>query len=60
VARLLDAWPEVSFVALIEAPPATLVAARHRDCTHPLVPELVELAVEIAAYPDLDGGHRDA
>jgi DNA-binding transcriptional LysR family regulator len=43
------AWPEVRFVPLIDAPPATLVLARHRDCANPLVDELTALAVEIAS-----------
>lgn len=42
------AWPEVRFVPLVEAPPATLVLARHRDYSHPLAAELVALAREVA------------
>jgi DNA-binding transcriptional LysR family regulator len=43
------AWPEVSFVPLDDAPPATLVLARHRDLETPLIDEFVSLAVEVAA-----------
>jgi len=43
------AWPEVRFVPLVDAPPARLVLARHRDCTNPLIDELTALAVEIAS-----------
>jgi DNA-binding transcriptional LysR family regulator len=47
------AWPEVRFVPLIDAPPATLVLARQRDFAHPLSAEIVELAREVAAVtPD--------
>jgi DNA-binding transcriptional LysR family regulator len=43
------AWPEVVFIPLVEAPPSTLVIAHHREASHALIPEVVELAVEVAA-----------
>jgi DNA-binding transcriptional LysR family regulator len=43
------AWPDVSFVPLVEASPSTLVLAHHRDAEQPLIAEFVELAVEVAA-----------
>lgn len=43
------AWPEVAFIPLVDAPPSTLVLAHHRDADHPLIPEFVDLAVEVAA-----------
>jgi DNA-binding transcriptional LysR family regulator len=43
------AWPEVAFVPLLDAPPSTLLLAHMRDHEHPLMKELVELAVEVAA-----------
>jgi hypothetical protein len=43
------AWPEVSFVPLVEAPPSTLVLAYHRDAERPLITEFVDLAVEVTA-----------
>jgi LysR family transcriptional regulator, benzoate and cis,cis-muconate-responsive activator of ben and cat genes len=42
------AWPELAFVPLVEAPPATLVLARPREPAHPLVEEFVSLAAEVA------------
>jgi DNA-binding transcriptional LysR family regulator len=44
------AWPEVAYVPLVDAAPSTLAIVRRRDSTDPLVTELVELAVEIAAH----------
>lgn len=41
-------WPDVTFVPLLEAPPATLVLARSTESNHPLVDEFVGLAVEVA------------
>lgn len=41
-------WPEVTFVPLVDAPPATLVLARWGESTHPLVEEFVKLAVKVA------------
>lgn len=43
------AWPEVAFIPLVDAPPSTLVIAHHREAAQPLIAELVELAVEVAA-----------
>lgn len=43
------AWPDVVFIPLVDAPPSTLVLAHHREARHPLIPEFVELAVEVAA-----------
>lgn len=43
------AWPEVRFIPLIDAPPATLVLAHQREVRQPLVREFVALAVELAA-----------
>jgi DNA-binding transcriptional LysR family regulator len=42
------AWPEVVFVPLVDAPPSTLVLARHREARHPLIDEFSELALEVA------------
>lgn len=43
------AWPEVVFIPLVDAPPSTLVLAHHSEAKHPLIPEFVQLAVEVAA-----------
>jgi DNA-binding transcriptional LysR family regulator len=43
------AWPDVAFIPLLDAPPSTLVLAHDQDARHPLIPEFVELAVELAA-----------
>lgn len=43
------AWPDVAFIPLLDAPPSTLVLAHARDAQHPLIPEFVELAVDVAA-----------
>ncbi len=42
-------WPDVTFVPLIEAANATLLLARHRDTTNPLVQDFINLAVTVAA-----------
>lgn len=42
-------WPEVAFIPLADAPPATLVLARRVECEDPLVREFTKLACEIAA-----------
>lgn len=42
------AWPEVVFVPLIDAPPATLALARRSDGDDALVRDFTDLAVEIA------------
>jgi DNA-binding transcriptional LysR family regulator len=42
------AWPEVRFVPLVDAAPATLVLGRLSDNLDPLVQEFTRLAVEIA------------
>jgi DNA-binding transcriptional LysR family regulator len=42
------AWPELAFVPLIDAAPATLVLARPRDQSHPLAEEFVGLGLEVA------------
>jgi LysR family transcriptional regulator, benzoate and cis,cis-muconate-responsive activator of ben and cat genes len=42
-------WPEVSFVPLVDAAPATLILVRSREARHPLAEEFTELAVEVAA-----------
>jgi len=42
-------WPEIAFVPLVDAPPATLVLARLRHERHPLAEEFASLAVEAAA-----------
>jgi DNA-binding transcriptional LysR family regulator len=42
-------WPEVAFVPLVDAAPATLVLARRRDAHDRLVEDFVRLAQEIAA-----------
>lgn len=41
-------WPEVSFVPLIEATPATLVLVRHVDSIQPLIHDFTRLAVSVA------------
>jgi DNA-binding transcriptional LysR family regulator len=42
-------WPEVAFVPLVDAAPATLVLARRRDARDRLVDDFTRLAVEISA-----------
>ena len=42
------AWPEVKFIPLLDAPPSTLVLARHRDVREPLTDEFAELALEVS------------
>jgi DNA-binding transcriptional LysR family regulator len=42
------AWPEVVYVTLRDAPPATLVLAHHVDAQSPLIEEFARLAVEVA------------
>jgi DNA-binding transcriptional LysR family regulator len=42
------AWPELAFVPLIDAAPATLVLARPREQAHPLVEQFVALALSVA------------
>ena len=42
------AWPELAFVPLADAAPATLVLARPRGPVQPLVEEFVALAAEVA------------
>jgi DNA-binding transcriptional LysR family regulator len=43
------AWPDVTFIPLVDAPPSTLVLAHHHEVRSPLVAEFVELAVDVAA-----------
>lgn len=47
-------WPEVRFLPLVDAPPATLVLARHREHQHSLGEEFVALAVEVATTAALN------
>jgi DNA-binding transcriptional LysR family regulator len=47
------AWPELSYVPLYDAAPATLALARRRDAEHPLIGEVTELALDIAAQAGL-------
>jgi DNA-binding transcriptional LysR family regulator len=42
------AWPEVTFIPLVGAPPSTLVLAHHREVRQPLIEEFASLAVEVA------------
>jgi DNA-binding transcriptional LysR family regulator len=42
-------WPDVTFVPLAEAPPATLVLARWSESSHRLAEEFVEIAREVAS-----------
>lgn len=42
------AWPEVKFIPLLDAPPSTLVLARHRDVEQPLIDEFASLALEVS------------
>jgi DNA-binding transcriptional LysR family regulator len=42
-------WPEVSFVPLVDAPPATLALAWRRDATNPLIADFARLAGSVAA-----------
>jgi DNA-binding transcriptional LysR family regulator len=42
------AWPEVVFVPLVDAPPSTLVLARHRDALSPVLDDFVAIAAELA------------
>lgn len=41
-------WPEVSFVPLVDAPPATLALAWRRDATNPLIADFARLAGQVA------------
>jgi LysR family transcriptional regulator, benzoate and cis,cis-muconate-responsive activator of ben and cat genes len=41
-------WPEVSFVPLLDAPPATLAIAWRNEATNPLIPEFAKLARDVA------------
>jgi DNA-binding transcriptional LysR family regulator len=41
-------WPEVTFVPLVDAPPATLALVRRVESEEPLVLEFIQLAREIA------------
>ena len=47
------AWPELAYVPLHDAAPATLALARRRDVEHPLTDEVTELALDIAAQAGL-------
>jgi DNA-binding transcriptional LysR family regulator len=47
------AWPELSYIPLHDAAPATLALARRRDAEHPLIGEVTELALDIAAQAGL-------
>jgi DNA-binding transcriptional LysR family regulator len=47
------AWPELSYIPLHDAAPATLALARRRDAEHPLTEEVTELALAIAAQAGL-------
>jgi DNA-binding transcriptional LysR family regulator len=42
------AWPEVKFIPLLDAPPSTLVLARHREAAGPLIEEFAALALEVS------------
>lgn len=42
------AWPEIRFVPLVDAPPATLVLLRSVHAVNPLVQECARMTVEIA------------
>ncbi len=42
------AWPEVVFVPLAEAPPSTLVLARHRDALSPVLDDFIAIAADLA------------
>ncbi|HEU4657399.1 MAG TPA: LysR substrate-binding domain-containing protein [Capillimicrobium sp.] len=42
------AWPEVRFVPLVDAAPATMVLVRRRDSEHPLLEEFTQLAREVS------------
>lgn len=48
-------WPEVAFVPLVDAPPATLALAWRRDSANPLVTEFAEAAGHIAALTARNG-----
>lgn len=41
-------WPEVAFVPLLDAPPATLAIAWRHDATNPLIAEFAKLARDVA------------
>jgi hypothetical protein len=43
------AWPDVAFVPLVDAAPATLALARRRGEPEPLLDEFTALALEVAA-----------
>jgi len=42
------AWPEVKFIPLLDAPPSTLVLARHREVQQPLIDDFAALALEVS------------
>jgi DNA-binding transcriptional LysR family regulator len=42
-------WPEVAYVPLVEAPPATLALAWRYDATNPLIFEFAKLARDVAS-----------
>jgi DNA-binding transcriptional LysR family regulator len=43
------AWPDVAFVPLVDAAPATLAIARRREGSDPMLDEFTALALEVAA-----------
>ncbi|WP_210493142.1 LysR substrate-binding domain-containing protein [Patulibacter sp. SYSU D01012] len=49
------AWPELAYVPLVDAAPATLALARRRDGDHPLADEVLALVLEIVHHLDLPG-----
>ncbi|WP_022927130.1 LysR substrate-binding domain-containing protein [Patulibacter americanus] len=49
------AWPEIAFVPLVDAAPATLALARRRDVEHPLADEVVALVLDIVRHVDVTG-----
>jgi DNA-binding transcriptional LysR family regulator len=49
------AWPELAYVSLAGAAPATLALARRRDADHPLTDEVVALVLEIVHHLNVPG-----
>jgi LysR family transcriptional regulator, benzoate and cis,cis-muconate-responsive activator of ben and cat genes len=47
------AWPELSYIPLYDAAPATLALARPRDAEHPLTEEVIGLTLDIAEQAGL-------
>jgi LysR family transcriptional regulator, benzoate and cis,cis-muconate-responsive activator of ben and cat genes len=51
-------WPEVRFVPLVDAPPATLAMAWRRDATSPSIAAFAKIARDVASVATADGATR--